>query len=76
MRHKLDNVLVTVQVASEFHPVPPLQSTLEMVYDANDSDDSSSILEEERALVDVQPFQSPMDPNSDTCRSILRLSEE
>ena len=62
MRHKSDNVLVTVQVASEFHPVPPLQSTVEMVYDANDSDNSSSLLEEERALVDVRPFLSLMDP--------------
>ncbi len=76
MRHKLDNVLVTVQVALEFHPVPPLQSNVEMVYDANDSDDSSFLLKEERALVDVRPFLSPMNPNSDTCRSILRLSEE
>ena len=73
MRHKLDNVLVTVQVASEFHPVPPLQLTVEMVYDANDSDDSSSLLEEERALVDVRPFLSPMDPNNDTCRNTSSL---
>ena len=76
MRHKSDNVLVTVKVVSEFHPVPPLQSTVEMVYDANDSDDSSSLLEEERALVDVRPCLNPMNPNSDTSRSILRLSEE
>ncbi len=47
-----------------------------MVCDVNDSDDSSSLLEEEKALVDAQSFLSPMDPNSDTRCSILCSFED
>ncbi len=47
-----------------------------MVYDANDSVDSSSLLEEEKVLLDAQSVPSLMDPNSGTCHSILRLFEE
>jgi hypothetical protein len=44
-----------------------------MVYDANDSVDSSSLLEEEKALLDARSVPSLMDPNSGTHCSILHL---
>ncbi len=76
MRRKLGINLLIVQVASEFHLVPPQQSNMEMVYDASDSVYSSSLLEEEKVLVDTRSSLNPMDPNSGTGHIILCLFEK
>ena len=49
---------------------------MEMVYDASDSVYSSSLLEEEKVLVDARSSLNPMGPNSGTGHSILHLFEE
>ncbi len=47
-----------------------------MVYDADDSDGSSSPPAEVTKLVDTQFGQGPIDPSSDILHSILHLSKE
>jgi hypothetical protein len=49
---------------------------VEKVYDANGSDDSSSLPEEDTLLVDAQYVPNLMDPNNDTHHVILCLSKE